>query len=159
MEPVFGPNDIATLFFVNKSDDRNRVDYGMRLDADCVPVGDDPVFPYWREFENSPPVRTHGISWIEHLAYGVAEQHLVRRTPTGAEHFVRLKPLPRDLLITTEKGADGTCQATVRTIVAGVPGAELLSAYIKLRGVMSLDYLELHGRDAKGQPLLERLEK
>jgi hypothetical protein len=57
-DPSFDANDIETLFFIAKSDDRNRVDYGMRLDKHCAPVGEAPVFPYWREFEPPPPVRT-----------------------------------------------------------------------------------------------------
>jgi hypothetical protein len=50
----------VTLFFISKSDDENRVDYGMRLDSKCAPYGDESVFPYWREFEPLPPVRTSG---------------------------------------------------------------------------------------------------
>lgn len=41
----FGANDLQTLFFISKSDDRNRVDYGMRLDSRCAPYGEEPVFP------------------------------------------------------------------------------------------------------------------
>lgn len=34
-----GANDVQTTFFIAKSDDRNRVDYGMRLDTNRAPVG------------------------------------------------------------------------------------------------------------------------
>jgi hypothetical protein len=60
----FGANDLPTLFFIAKSDDRNRVDYGMRLDSRCAPYGDEPVFPYWREFEPPPPVRTRSMGSV-----------------------------------------------------------------------------------------------
>src|SRR5450432_4841953 len=73
----FGAHDIETVFFISKSDDRNRVDYGIRLNDHCAPVNDEAVFPYWREFENSPPVRTHSLGIFEYVPYGFSEQRLV----------------------------------------------------------------------------------
>lgn len=157
-DPAFGPNDVHTVFFIAKSDDKNRVDYGLRLDDACVPVGNDPVFPYWREFENSPPVRTHSLKWFEFVAYGVKEQKLLRKTATGAELAIHLKPLPRELIITTERGPDGRCRAIARATVAGVPDAEIISAYVKLKRAMSVEYVEIYGKHPKtGEPLTERL--
>lgn len=157
-DPAFGSNDVATAFFVSKSDDRNRVDYGVRLDADCAPVGDSPVFPYWREFENSPPVRTHSLGWLEYLAYGVSEQKLLRRGEGGAELAVKLKAVARDLVVETKRGADGRCQATVRCTIAGTSGAELSSAHVKLRRALSVEYIDLFGRDpSTGASLVERI--
>ena len=68
----FGPNDLQTVFYISKSDDKNRVDYGMRLDSHCAPFGQDPVFPYWREFEPPPPVRTKPMGAFSKLGYGVS---------------------------------------------------------------------------------------
>ena len=82
-EPKFGRNDLETLFFVSKSDDHNRVDYGMRLDDHCAPVGDEPVFPYWREFEPPPPVRTKPMGAFSKMGYGISTQRVLRRTETG----------------------------------------------------------------------------
>ena len=76
-DPDFGPNDVATVFFFSKSDDRNRVDYGLRLDATCMPVGEEPLFPYWREFESEPPgLKTHSLKFFEYAGYGVSEQRI-----------------------------------------------------------------------------------
>lgn len=157
-DPAFGPNDVATAFFVSKSDDRNRVDYGVRLDADCAPSGEAPVFPYWREFENSPPVRTHSLGWIEYLGYGISEQRITRPEGGGAEIAIRLKAVARDLVIAIKKGADGKCQATVRCTLAGISGAQLSSAHIKLRRALSVEYIELFGREpATGASVVERI--
>jgi len=38
-DPHFGPHDVATVFYVSKSENRNRVDYGLHLDADCHAQG------------------------------------------------------------------------------------------------------------------------
>ena len=82
--PSFGANDLETLFFVAKSDDKNRVDYGMRLDKHCAPVGDEPVFPYWREFEPPPPVRTKPMSGFSKMGYGISTQKVLKRSAAGS---------------------------------------------------------------------------
>lgn len=157
-KPTFGPYDIATLFFISKSDDRNRVDYGMRLDADCMPREKDAVFPYWREFENSPPVRTHPLSLVEYYPYGIAAQRSLGRSARGGEYHVRLKRIHRDLYVTTTKEADGRCTATVRTTIGGMDHSELLSAFVKLRRPLSVEYVDIHGRAPNsGQPIEERI--
>jgi hypothetical protein len=157
-DPDFGPNDIPTVFFFSKSDDRNRVDYGLRLDASCQPVGDEPLFPYWREFE--PPVdppgsRTHSLKFFEYAAYGVSEQR-IKKLEAKTEITVKLKAYPREIVITVEKGPDGKCVVTPRSVIAGSPNVELVSAYIKLKSGWSVEYVEVKGRrDGKG--VAERL--
>lgn len=155
--PEFAPHDVPTVFFINKSDDHNRVDYGLRLDAECRPVGDEALFPYWREFENAPPVRTHPLGWWEFTAYGIAQQG---PSSVPGEYRVKLKRLPRVLLIRTAKKADGKCSAVAQTSVAGVADAEVVSAFAKLRSVVhSVEYLEMHARDPRtGTMLSERLD-
>jgi hypothetical protein len=159
-EIKFGPNDVPTVFFINKSDDKNRVDYAIRLDALCNPVGEDAMFQYWREFENSPPVRTHGLNMMERVAYGISDQRVVRRSGVRDEWLIRLKQLPRPITITTAKDpVSGKCSATAHTTIIGVE-ATLSSVYVKLGGVMSVDYIDIHGKNtATGQPVVERVRK
>ena len=157
-EPQFGPTDVQTVFFINKSDDHNRVDYGMRLTAQCAPVNDNAVFPYWREFEHAPPVRTHPLGFFEYVPYGFSEQRMIRRTQTSGEHLIRLKQLDRPILIMSKKGADGHCSATAFARIGGVDGAELVSVYVKLKGPMSVEYIEIHGKNlTTGADILERI--
>lgn len=157
-EISFGANDVATVFFINKSDDHNRVDYGIRLDRTCSPVNDDAVFPYWREFENSPPVRTHGLNFMDKIGYGIADQKLVKKSATGGVHTMKLKQLNRTITITTKLEADGKCSATGRTTVGG-QDAQLLSVYVKLAGAMSVDYIEIHGLGDGGAKIDEKIKK
>ena len=159
-DPSFGSHDVETLFSVTKSDDRNRVDYGMRLDADCAPVGQDPVFPYWREFERSPPVRTKPMGAFSRMGYGISAQRTLRRTPTGSDYAIRLKQVDRLLFITTAKTQGGRCSAIVRTKIAGVEYAGLRSIYVKLSGPLSVAYIDIQGQNlATGQALEERLRR
>ena len=156
----FGAHDVETVFFINKSDDHNRVDYGIHLNEHCAPTGDDAVFPYWREFENSPPVRTHTLGIFEYVPYGFSEQRLVHRSLTGGDLLLRLKQLDRPIAVRTHKEADGHCTATAYARVGGVEGAQLVSVYAKLAGATSVDYVDIHGKNTQtGADVVERVRK
>jgi hypothetical protein len=162
-EPKFSPFDVPTVFFISKSDDRNRVDYGIHLDPHCVPRGGDAVFQYWREFENSPPVRIHTFGLFDYIAYGISEQRTVRTTPTGAVQVIKLRQFRTAVIsITTNHEADGHCSARARMIING-KDSELTYIYVKLAkgGLMpSVDYVDVHGKDADtGQDVEQRLRK
>jgi hypothetical protein len=154
----FGSHDVQTTFFISKSDDRNRVDYGMRLDAACAPTGEDSVFPYWRDLEKAP-VQIHGLSLLDRIAFGIAEQHVLARTETGGEYSIRLKQVDRLILITTKKEANGSCSAIPRTAIKGTE-AQLVSVFAKLGGFASVDYLDVFGKSLQsGSPARERITR
>jgi len=155
-EIAFGASDIPTTFYISKSDDHNRVDYGMRLNAQCAPINNDAVFPYWRQFEHSPPVRTEPLGIFEYLGYGISDQHLVRAGKPDAAYLVRLKQFKqRPVWITTKRDDSGHCQALVRCQIGSVPFAQLNSIYLKLAGPMSVEYIVLKGRNIKTDQLVE----
>ena len=162
-EPTFFPFDVQTVFFISKSDDRNRVDYGIHLDEKCVPQKDDAVFQYWREFENAPPVRLHTLGMIEYIPYGISEQRTVRKTPNGGYHVVRLRQFGTTPIgIFTKKEADGHCSSEARTLINGKE-AIFLSVFVKLGhgGIApSVEYVDIHGKDPdSGQDVAERIRK
>jgi hypothetical protein len=150
-EPKFFPFDVPTAFYIAKSDDRNRVDYGIHLDEHCVPATDDAVFPYWREFENAPPVRVHTLGTFEYIAYGISRQQTVTKSPNGGIQVVKLRQFDKKpVRIITKKDADGRCSAQARTVING-KDSELTYVYIKLNkgGLFpSVDYVGVHGRDS-----------
>lgn len=157
-DPDFGPNDVHTAFFFSKSDDKNRVDYGLRLDDKCFPVGEEPLFPYWREFEGDPAgVKTHSLKFFEYAGYGISDQRLKKLDGGRAELTVKLKAFPREIVINTEKGEGGKCVVVSRSVIAGKPNIELVSAFIKLKSGWSVEYVEVKGRGADGKGLAERL--
>jgi hypothetical protein len=158
-EPAFGPHDVPTLFFIAKNLDKNRVDYGIRLDASCVPPNDDAIVPYWRLFEGSPPGRTKPLSLIDHLPYGIAEQKLLSKSATGAEYRVRLKQLARPITVVTTKGADGKCVATARARI-GEGTAQLVSVFAQMKSMITPDYIDVFGKKLDtGAPVSERIKK
>lgn len=158
-EPTFGPNDVPTLFFIAKNLDKNRVDYGLRLDANCVPPNDDAIVPYWRLFEGSPPGRTKPLSLIDHVPYGIAEQKLLSKSASGAEYRVRLKQLSRPITIVTSKGSDGKCVAIPRARI-GEGTAQLVSVFAQMKNVITPDYIDVFGKKLDtGAPVTERIKK
>jgi hypothetical protein len=162
-QPTFSAFDVQTVFYISKSDDRNRVDYGIRLDDRCIPVGNSAVFPYWREFENSPPVRVHGLGLFEYIPYGISEQRTIRKTSTGGTHFMKLRQLDKlPISITTKKEADGHCSSETRAVINGKE-AMLTYAYVRLgRGGLTprVEYVDVHGKDLEtGQDIYDRIRK
>ena len=132
----------------------------MRLDTHCAPYGDEPVFPYWREFEPPPPVRTKPMGAFSKMGYGISTQRVVRRTAAGGEITIKLKQVERAIFITTSRGANGRCSALVRTKIANVQYAELVSIFVKLSGPLSVSYIDIKGKNlATAKPIEERLRR
>jgi hypothetical protein len=158
--PSFGPNDIETLFFIAKSEGKNRAEYGMRLDRNCAPYGDEPVFPYWRVLEPSPPAPTKSMGTMAKLAYGISNQSVLKRTASGGEATIQLRQVPRTIFLKTSRGPDGRCTALVRTKIGSVLFAQLLSIFVKLSGPLSVTYIDIKGKHPDtGESIEERLRR
>ena len=162
-QPPFGRFDVQTVFFVSKSDDHNRVDYGIHLDEHCVPTQDDAVYLYWREFEKAPPVRVHTAGMLDFIGYGISEQKVVFRASNVGVHFVKLRQLPNmPVRIITTQGADGRCTTQAPSMINGKE-RELTFAYVKLdKGgfTPSVAYVDIHGKDLEtGEEVTERVRK
>ncbi len=159
LRPGFGPFDVQTAFYISKSNDRDRVDYAMRLDQHCIPIGDTSMFPYWRELEHAPPVRSHPLSFIQYMAYGLSEQQLLARSESGGRYRVNLKQVDRPVLIVTAKDTERHCTTTAFARIHGVPNAKLDHIFVKVAGPMSVDYVDVYGSDPKtGAVLVERIQ-
>jgi hypothetical protein len=153
----FAARDIKTVFFFTTSDNKTHIDYGLRMAANCVPQGDEPLFPYWRDYDTSPAgEKTNALKFYEYAAYGVAEQ-TIKRLESRTELGIKLKALPRPIVITIEPGPGGACRVTPRAAIGGQPNAVLLSAHIQLKTGWSVDYVEVRGRTDEGKNLTERL--
>jgi hypothetical protein len=61
------------LFFVSKSENKNRVQYVVDVDAQCRPVGSHPVRGFWQMLERGPSVR-EGLLPREEPLYGIRSQ-------------------------------------------------------------------------------------
>lgn len=157
-EPVaFGPTDVPTLFYIAKSNNRDRVDYGIRLDSSCHPTNSDATFPYWRDLEKEP-VSVHTMGMFAKMAYGFAAQKVEHQADGAVVQKLVLKQVNRPIWVTTAKGDDGRCKAVAWTKINGVERAELISIYVKLAGALSVDYVDIKGRNrATGEIITERI--
>lgn len=145
--------EIPSVFFVAKSENKNQVHYGIHVDHRCAPVGDRPVFAYWRMFERGPSA-TEPLLPVEVGAYGVAEQRVLSQSDGGARVRVTLGAL-RDRAIVIETRADrGGCTASALTTVGGAQ-ASLWSVYVRIKWPFGIDSLTLTGRATDDARIVE----
>ncbi|HEY3819580.1 MAG TPA: DUF4833 domain-containing protein [Polyangiaceae bacterium] len=145
--------DVASVFLVAKSENRNQVHYGVRLDAACAPVGAAPVFAYWRMLEQGPRA-TEPLLARELGAYGLAEQRVVERGAEGGRVTLRLRALPARAIAIETRSRGGACEATATTVIGGEP-ASLWSVYAQLRWPFGVDHLTLSGRALRDGRVVE----
>ncbi len=153
--PHIGVHDVQTLFFVSKSDDRNRVDYGIHLDRACLPVGRAPVFAYWRRFE--PGAEPLGnLNTLDEQVYGIRQQAVRSTAPNGSWVELRINGLPDDrILILIQRLPEG-CQARAHATLSGRP-VYLQRVHAQLASLVGIDHLRLHGVDRQtGAAVTER---
>jgi hypothetical protein len=159
-QPRIDRYDVPTVFYIAKSDDGSRVDYGIHLDEHCAPQNNDAIFLYWRELDNHP-VTTHTLGTFEYIPYGVWDQRVVRKTATGGEYLVRLRQFKDSPIeITTQKEADGHCSSLARMTI-NRQTAQLLYVWVKLtKGFPwpSVSFVDVHGKDlTTGQDVVQRI--
>src|SRR5262249_55269738 len=97
------PTDVASAVFIAKSQNRNQVHCGGPVAGECRPVGDAPVFAYWRMLENGGQLEP--LLDREVPAYGLCEDQKVEATEAGrATIRVCLRALPdRPLRVTVQR--------------------------------------------------------
>jgi hypothetical protein len=138
-EPIqFGPFDVPTVFAIAKSDNRNQVEYGARLDRHCDLIGKAPIFGYWREFESNE--KLHGFSWLDGFAYSITN-----------------KPASnRDIEITSKRDEKGQCQVEAHAVIAK-QWVKLQVIFVQLNSPLSVKWVELRGLNSENQPVVERV--
>jgi hypothetical protein len=153
----FGPADVKSVFYIAKSQNRNQVHYGVRLDRECSPIGRRPVFAYWRMFENQGALEP--LLGTEGPAYGLDDTQEIENSADASRIRIRLRAFRnRPLLVTVTRNGD-QCEAQASTTIAGV-SAKLDSMYVKLRWPFGVDYVLVRGaRLADGRWVEERIQE
>lgn len=154
--PSIGAHDVATLFYVAKSDDRNRVDYGVRLDASCAPIGDAPIHAYWRRFE--PGQEPLGdLSFMDRRAYDLAHQAVRVREENGSWIEFGIRALPSHRLLALVQRVGDRCVGAVQTTIRA-QDAVLDHVFVQLDGPMRVREVILRGEvRTTGRPVSETL--
>jgi hypothetical protein len=153
---AFGPNDVRSVFFIAKNENKNEVHYGVHLDAQCKPVGKAPLFAYWQEREKGPNVILP-LAGHEGPAYGIESQKVVEQSATATQLLMRLRALDkRDLLIQIGKGKDG-CTAQAFTKIRGI--ASVFERGFIVVAMWRIRELTLFGKRIDNQkPISEKIE-
>jgi hypothetical protein len=154
-EGRFGQFDVRTLFAIGKNTDRNEVQYGIRLDKDCVPQGDEPIYAYWRQYEKGPEV-TEDLNFLDKTGYGIKDQRVEQRSPGGSKVVMRLRATSDRSIGVYVKKDGATCVAEPVTYISGV-SARLQKIHVQLSGPLSIDYIDIRGvRTDNKQPINEK---
>ncbi len=148
---------VGSVFFVAKSENKNQVHYGIHLDPACRPVGNAPIFAYWRLLERGP-FATEPLLAREEPAYGVQTQRTLKRSEQGGSVLITLNALPKRPIVIDSTATGATCTATAQAMIGGVP-ASLVSVFVQLRWPFGVDSLLLAGRvTLDGHVVRERVE-
>lgn len=155
----FGPNDVRTLFAIGKNLDRNEVQYGIRLDKDCVPVGDEPVYAYWRQFEQGPEV-TEDLNFLDKQGYGIKGEWVTKRAADGSKVLMKLRATEdRGIAVIVKKADNGKCVGDAIATINGQP-AHLSRVFVHVAGFLKVDWIEIKGTNvANGQAVVERINR
>ena len=149
---------VHAIFRIDKSENRNQVYYGARVDEACRPQGTSPVYAYWHMRERGPNVTEHLLEH-EQQAYGIEAQQVLTRARHGGSVRVRLNAWPdRPITLELFPAANG-CAARALLDIAHKPSV-LQSIYIDIGFLFSINYAELKGvRIADRSPVQEKVRR
>ena len=143
---------VHAIFRIDKSENRNQVYYGARVDEACRPQGKSPVYAYWRMRERGPGV-TEDLLDHEQQAYGIATQQLLTRGSVR----VQLRAWPKRVIKVEIFRAAKGCAARAFLDIQRTP-AILQSIYIDIGFLFSLNYALIRGlRTSNASPIQEKL--
>jgi hypothetical protein len=149
---------VHAILRIDKSENRNQVFYGARVDAACRPKGANPIFAYWRMRERGPNI-TENLLDHEQQAYGIETQRVLALSNQGGSVRVQLRAWPdRPIQLQLFRATNG-CVARALLDIQRTP-AILQSIYIDIGFLFSVNYALLRGiRSTDGTPIHEKLQK
>ena len=149
------PPDPKSVFLVAKSENKNQVHYGVRLDESCNVVGTHPLYGYWRMLENKGEIEP--ILSREVRAYGIDPAQRIEKTGDTTTIYARMNAIPDRVLRVTVTRAAGRCEARATMSIAGAD-AHLRLIYIRLAWPFGVDYILLRGsRMTDGRAIEEKI--
>jgi Domain of unknown function (DUF4833) len=149
------PRDPNSIFLVAKSENKNQVHYGVRLDEACNVVDTHPLYGYWRMLENKGEIEP--ILSREVRAYGIDPAQRIEKTGDATTIYARMNAIPDRVLRVTVTRAAGRCEARANMPIAGAD-AHLRLIYIRLAWPFGVDYILLRGsRTTDGRAVDEKI--
>lgn len=154
-EGRFGPHDVRSFFGIGKNTDRNEVQYGIRLDKDCLPVGDEPIYAYWRQYEKGPEV-TADLNFLDRTGYGIKRQKVEVRAASGSRVSMVLRATSKRAIALSVRKENNVCVGEALAYINGV-SARLEHIHVQLSGPISIDWIDIIGKRVDDRrPIAER---
>jgi hypothetical protein len=143
-------SDVQPLFVISKSENHNRVAYGVHVDSRCVPQGPAAVFAFWQMLELGPG-RVEPLLSRELPYYGVRREQSVGDRSVE----VRLAAIPSRPVLVHTSLEGGRCRATATLPIGGTP-ARLWNVHAVLSWPFGVKALLLTGlRETDGAVVRE----
>jgi hypothetical protein len=153
--PTFGPNDVRTLFYIAKSDDRDEVHYGIHLDKNCLPVGGSPVFAYWQQIEQGPNV-VEELNTLDRTVYGIDRQNVAKRAADESVVTMAIRAASDRTVTISIRRQNDKCVVESMGLIAGTR-AQVERVFIHIAGFLRVDWIEIRG-SANGKVIVERVK-
>jgi len=145
--------DPASVFYVQRNKNAKEVHYGLRLDAACRPMSEQPMYNYWVRPTKTGPV-TEPLSFFQQAGYGLKSQ-----TVGDCAVEVVLKALPGRRISLVPSLQEGRCRVLVHMDIAGRPSIFERAYVFAEEGLVlpTVKYIDLFGRAEDGTPVHERV--
>lgn len=123
-------NDIPSVFHIAKNDNANQVHYGIRLNQNCVPIANKPVYVYWQKEDGT----TRELMQIEQAGYGIFSQSVSSTKVDILLNALHSRGIQKLISFKPVKLNNGSCQASAFTSING-KSRQLTRLYILLSNI------------------------
>lgn len=123
-------NDIPSVFHIAKNDNANQVHYGIRLNQNCVPIPNKPVYVYWQKEDGT----TKELMQLEQAGYGIFSQSVSSSKVDIILNAFHSRGIQKIISFKPVKLNNGSCQASAFTSING-KSRELTKLYILLSNI------------------------
>jgi hypothetical protein len=106
LSPPLLANESSSVFYISKSDNQNQVHYGIHLNADCSPKGNNPVYPYWKLANG----KTEDLLDLEKPAFDLASQSVSGNVVTLEINGLKNSGIDRPIILKTSRSNNNQCQ-------------------------------------------------
>jgi Domain of unknown function (DUF4833) len=106
-------DEVKSIFYISKSENSNQVHYGIKLNQNCLPANNKPVYPYWL----MPGGKTENLNPItEPPAYGIASQTVSKDKIDIVLNSFKSRGIEKPItLIASASKSSGKCQVKAYT--------------------------------------------
>ncbi len=113
LETSASANDVPRVFYISKNDNGNQIHYGVKLDQNCLPMGNNPIYVYWVR-ENGT---TGELQKLEQPAYGIYSQSVSGDHVDLILNFFQGRGISKLITVSSARLENGTCQAQAFTSI------------------------------------------